>query len=126
MKKRWYVILPAVAVVVTVVIFRTVFLLGCVTSESMEPTLKKGNIIFGFRLYGELHTGDIVIFRYDDKLLVKRIAASPGEIIDHNGIRLTVPDGNFYLLGDNSENSFDSRYWDEVFVKAEDIVAKLL
>ena len=30
-----------------------------------------------------------------------------------------VPDGCYYLLGDNAEHSMDSRYWENPFVKKE-------
>ena len=30
----------------------------------------------------------------------------------------------YYVLGDNAENSLDSRYWEEPFVKEDEIVAK--
>lgn len=29
------------------------------------------------------------------------------------------------MLGDNAKASYDSRYWENPFVKAEDIIAKL-
>ncbi|WP_418885922.1 S26 family signal peptidase [Enterocloster bolteae] len=28
--------------------------------------------------------------------------------------------------GDNAENSYDSRYWEEPFVKEEDVVARVI
>lgn len=37
-----------------------------------------------------------------------------------------VPNNCFYVLGDNSDNSYDSRYWSDPFVKRETVIAKLL
>lgn len=92
----------------------------------MEATLREGSLIFGYRLYGELETGDIIIFEYEDKLLVKRIAACPGETVERNGELLTVPVDCYYVLGDNTENSYDSRYWVDPFISKTAIVAKLI
>ena len=125
-KKYRYLLIPAVCALITVLLFQTVFLIGYVPSSSMEPTLKKDSLIFGLRIHGEIHTGDIIIFRHDGKLLVKRIAAGPGEIIEHGGQTLTVPEGCYYVLGDNAEDSLDSRYWMQPFVRKEEIVAKLI
>lgn len=111
---------------VAMILLRYVFLFGYVPTESMEPILEKGSYIVGLRIYGELETGDIVIFRHDGKLLVKRIAAVGGMQVEHNGVSLTVPESCYYVLGDNAECSWDSRYWEEPFVREEDIVAKLI
>ena len=58
---------------------RSVFLIGYVPSASMEPTLHEGSFILGLRLYSEPKVGDIIIFEKDGVLLVKRIAACPGD-----------------------------------------------
>lgn len=105
---------------------KLVFLFGYVPTESMEPTLEKGSYVLGFRIYGELEVGDIVIFRHAGKLLVKRIVAVGGGQIEHNGTSLTVPEGCYYVLGDNAECSWDSRHWEEPFVEEDEIVAKTI
>lgn len=70
--------------------------------------------------------GDIIIFRHDGKLLVKRIAAVGGDIVEKNGTSMTVPEGCYYVLGDNADSSYDSRYWLDPFVDGADVVAKLI
>ena len=58
--------------------------------------------------------------------MVKRIAAVSGDQVERGGIRLIVPEGCYYVLGDNKEHSMDSRYWEEPFVCGEDVVARLI
>ena len=136
--KPW--MLPVGLTLIFVLILRFVLLVGYVPTPSMEPTLRQNSIIIGTRLYGELKTGDIIVFQKDGVLVVKRIAGSPGERIDLTKISymesvpipiyeqevITVPENAYFLLGDNSQNSWDSRYWDDPFVPAEAIVAKVI
>ena len=136
--KPW--MLPVGLTLIFVLILRFVLLVGYVPTPSMEPTLRQNSIIIGTRLFGELKTGDIIVFQKDGVLVVKRIAGSPGERIDLTKISymdsvpipifeqevITVPKNAYFVLGDNSQNSWDSRYWEDPFISADDIVAKLL
>ena len=118
--------IPIVVTLVVLVLFHSIFMLGYVPTESMEPTLETGSLILGLRIFDELETGDIIIFRRDGSYLVKRIAACAGDTIDHQNSIVTVPDNCYYVLGDNAENSHDSRYWADPYVSHEDVIAKLL
>ena len=125
MKKRGYLLIPLTVMVLLIVLFKTVFLIGFVPSESMEPTLNKGSIILGSRIFKDLDVGDIVILKRNGQLLVKRIAATEGQQVERNGELITVPKDSFYMLGDNESCSYDSRYWEEPFIKYYEVKAKL-
>lgn len=107
-------------------LFRFVLILGYVPSGSMEPTLKTGSLILGLRIHPEPEVGDIAVFEYGETVMVKRIAAAGGDVIEHNGEVITVPAGCYYMLGDNASDSFDSRYWDDPFVPRDDVIAIVL
>ena len=123
MKKLLPILIPVFCAVLVLVLFRFVFYLGYVPTASTEPTIHQGSLILGLRQFGELHTGDVVIFRHDGRTLVKRIAASPGETYILNGRPITVPAGQYLLLGDNADDSYDARYWDDPFVPEKDMIA---
>lgn len=125
LKKTGNWLFPAVVMLFTFLLLKYVFLLGYVPTESMEPTLKRGSYIIGCRIYSDLEVGDIIVFQHDGKLLVKRIAAVEGDAIERNGISITVQEGSFYVLGDNADNSYDSRHWEEPFVAEEDVMAQI-
>lgn len=96
--------------------------------------------------------GDIVIFKYPDhekELFIKRIIGMPGDtvlIIDGKVYindsttpldepylteaplgsfgPYTVPEGAYFMLGDNRNNSRDSRFWNQPYVFKDKILGK--
>ena len=73
-------------------------------------------------------------------VLVKRIVAVGGDTVslnDQDGSFavnqelatatriLTVPKDYFFVVGDNRQNSFDSRFWEEPFVGAKWVLARV-
>lgn len=121
------ILFPVMGIILVIIIFNTVFLLGIVPTPSMAPTIEgDGNLILAYRLSQSYSVGDVVVFKHDDRLLVKRIAFVGGDTILLDGENVTVPENSFFLLGDNSTVSYDSRMWDKPFVSIADIVGKVV
>ncbi|MCD8371223.1 MAG: signal peptidase I [Clostridiales bacterium] len=127
-----------------------------VPSGSMENTIMTGDRVIGSRLsylFSEPERGDIVIFHFPDNeaiYYVKRVIGLPGETVDIvngtvyvNGEKLEesyirepmipdepmhfeVPEGCYFMLGDNRNYSADARVWENTYVKKEKIIAKVL
>ena len=127
------------------IIFRSCFFLGYVPSASMEPALRAGSFILASKIYPEIRAGDIIVFEREGELLVKRVAYTAGDHIpvkhetDAYGISLLdpvnakeaekwllVPEGYVYVLGDNQDHSYDSRYWETPFVSLSEVCALVI
>ncbi len=146
-----------IVVVVTYIISEFVILKAEVPTGSMKNTINEMDKVMGWRLFGSIERGDIVIFPaleyvgdYEDTLYVKRVIGMPGETVEihDGGVYINgellkedylpdhmygeygpydVPDGCYFLLGDNRNFSKDARFWTfNKYVSGKDIKAKVI
>ncbi len=147
------VLMVVIALAIGLILSKYVIANAQVPSSSMETTVMAGDRIFINRLsyvFEEPQRGDIVTFIYPDDgetLYLKRVMGLPGETIQGKGGVIyidgkplekdftqeisyddfgpyTVPEDCFFMMGDNRNASWDSRYWKHTFVEKEDIVGK--
>ena len=110
-----------------------------IPSESMAPTLTTGDQIVVTRYFRSApQRGDVIVFtapNAPDELMVKRVIATPGDLIDSRlgRVRISgytlpepyllragtsgavpaqvIPADSYFVMGDNREDSSDSRSW---------------
>ena len=123
-----------------------------ISGSSMAPLYNSGEFVVSVKT-NKLKRGDVIAFYHGNKILVKRVIASPGEwvVMDEDGnvfvdgLKLQesyiankvlgesdiefpyqVPDGQWFVLSDNRTETIDSRNSSVGCISEEDIIGKIL
>lgn len=156
-KRYWKMLRNTLAVLIVVaaiaVLISTLFMpVIQVSGDSMEPTLKDGDILLLIKTKS-FESGDLCCISWHNKMLLKRVIGLPGDVINIDGdgnvfvngkqldepyaadkslgecdvqFPLTVPQSSLFVLGDKRATSIDSRSSAIGCVDKEQIVGRVL
>lgn len=134
-------------------VFNFVLDLEYIPSASMEQTIYTGDVVIGAKYNtSDINRFDVIVFDAPDEPgtnYIKRVIGLPGDtVIVKNGSvyvngsaldepylwetmnssgdgTYVVPDDSYFVMGDNRNNSLDSRFWANKFVPADSVISKI-
>lgn len=146
----------AITCLIVYLLFGVVLNIYFVQGQSMLPTLHNGEIVIGNHIAPTLHHEQIIVCKPHgfDETIIKRIIGMPGDTIDidfdqgivyRNGEPLVEPyvnaptysnlgtefpliveDGTYFVMGDNRNNSRDSRWPSIGLIHRDEILGSYL
>lgn len=127
---RFIVVVIVLGLLIAVVLLLRIFVVQTffVQGMSMEPTYETQDYVWVNKLaykFSEPEKDDIVIVFYAGENIsnIKRIIGLPEETVEFEGESFEVPEGKYFLLGDNPDWSYDSRT--KGLVSKEDFIGKV-
>ncbi|HHV13671.1 MAG TPA: signal peptidase I [Clostridiales bacterium] len=150
-----WVLVIVIAIVLALLINKLVIYKVSPPTASMENTIMVDDKVITYRLaylFSNPHRGDIIVFQAPDtpeEDYIKRVIGLPGETVEViDGVvyidgdpleedylkepmegsfgPYEVPEGSYFMMGDNRNISWDARYWTEKFVKKDKIRGKAI
>ena len=142
-------------VVAAVAVLLSAYLVSVLRVEgvSMSPNLEDRDLVLAFHTK-QFDPGDVVGFYYNNRILLKRVIGSPGDVVDLdaegnlyvNGVILEeryiaekdygdytdigfpyqVPEKRYFVVGDNRKESIDSRSSAVGTVTSDQVVGKVV
>lgn len=131
-------------------LFKKALMICYVPTGSMENTIRRKSFVIGTRWDRKnISRYDVAAFSMDGRVYIKRVMGLPGETVEirdgavfADGEKLddsfvrepmdpsfsgvyTVPKDSYFMLGDNRNNSYDSRYWKNKYVSKDQIIGKI-
>lgn len=155
-KGTWSVLATVLWIVCALVVSARVagYGVGEVVGSSMEPTFWDGEKFFTVSPFAEsVERGDVVVVRAGAKPILKRVVGTPGDEVQFadgvlyvNGaaeepsgyatagktlpyespVQVLLGEDEYFLLGDNRENSLDSRFDEVGVVSGRSIYGKVV
>ena len=137
----------AVAVLIATLVLPVLRVYG----NAMTNSIKEGEILISYKTR-ELKRGDVIALYYNNRILVRRVIGIPGDVIEidqYGNIKLNghevaegyvtqrirgtcdiefpflVPDGSWFVLGDNRLYSIDSRSSVVGCIKEDQLLGKI-
>ena len=148
--QRIYFVISIIMIAACIVFQLSVFRVQVPTGSMLNTIqLNQQLLILKDSKVQQYHRGDIVVFKKDNTILIKRLIGLPGETVRiENGTvfindkllfedylssnstnydgTFDVPEGKYLFLGDNRAESVDARRWSTPYVNEDDILGKAI
>ena len=148
-KEKVFKYVIGVLVLILSIIWIYNFKIVVIEGDSMNPTFVNGEIIIARKMPCDINKGDVIVFKIDEDIYVKRVIALGGDEVrndEKSGIvyvndkevalykgeesgtinNYVIPENKYFVVGDNYDVSIDSRSEKIGLIESKDIQAVLL